>query len=208
MKKSLMFGLAVALFSQIILAKEIGKVAIIRGDAAMVRAKAENKIKIGNAVSEGDEIITQPGGYVKVVMQDRNILVVAENSKLSIDEYITAKDKKNVAITVEYGSARHVLKQKYVKKNEKYEVRTATTVAGVRGTDFLTIYKKDAAESVICTLEGKVSLDLLKGGVAEQKPVLVAAGHFVRVKSGDSSPQVIETDKAWLEKALKSHSLE
>ena len=100
-----MFGLAVALFSQIILAKEIGKVAIIRGDAAMVRAKAENKIKIGNAVSEGDEIITQPGGYVKVVMQDRNILVVAENSKLSIDEYITAKDKKNVAITVEYGSA-------------------------------------------------------------------------------------------------------
>lgn len=79
-------------------------------------------------------------------------------------------------MSVEYGSARHVLKQKYVKKNEKYEVRTPTTVAGVRGTDFLTIFKKDTTESVICTLEGQVSLDLLKDGVAEQKPVLVAAG--------------------------------
>lgn len=196
------------LFSSIGSAKEIGKVVIAKGDATITHQKIDNKAKIGSRVSEGDVIVTPLGAYLKVVMQDRNILVIPENSKLSIDEYVTAKNKKSVVMSVEYGSARHVLKQKYVQKNEKYEVRTPTTVAGVRGTDFLTIFKKDSTESVICTLEGQVSLDLLKGGVAEQKPVLVAAGHFVRVKSGDSTPQVIETDKAWLDKALKTHSLE
>lgn len=208
MKKYLLLGLAASLFSSIVIAKEIGKVAIAKGEATLVFEKTDRKAKIGSAVSEGDIIVTQPGAYLKVVMQDRNILVVPENSKLSIDEYITVKDKKSVLMSVEYGSARHILKQKYVKKNEKYEVRTPTTVAGVRGTDFLTIFKKDAAESVICTLEGKVSFYLLKGDIGDQKPVLLAAGHFVRVKSGDSSPQIIETDKAWLEKVLKTHSLE
>ncbi len=198
----------ISLFSLIGLAKEIGKVVIAKGDSTIIHQKIDNKAKIGGAVSEGDVIVTPLGAYLKVVMQDRNILVIPENSKLSIDEYVTAKDKKSVVMSVEYGSARHVLKQKYVKKNEKYEVRTPTTVAGVRGTDFLTIFKKDSTESVICTLEGQVSLDLLKGGVAEQKPVLVAAGHFVRVKSGDNTPQIIETDKAWLDKALETHSLE
>lgn len=208
MKKYFLLGIAASLFSSFVLAKEIGKVAIARGDATMVHGKTDSKVKIGSTVSEGDVIVTQAGAYLKVVMQDRNILVVPENSKLSIDEYVTAKDKKSVVLSVEYGSARHVLKQKYVKKNEKYEVRTPTTVAGVRGTDFLTIFKKDSAESVICTLEGKVSFYLSKDDVGDQKPVLVEAGHFVRVKSGDSSPQVVETDKAWLDKALKTHSLE
>lgn len=208
MKNYLLFGLVFGLFSSDVLAKEIGKVAIIKGEATLAFEKNERKAKIGNAVSEGDVITTQAGAYLKVVMQDRNILVVPENSKLSIDEYITAKNKKSVVMSVEYGSARHVLKQKYVKKNEKYEVRTPTTVAGVRGTDFLTIFKKDAGESVLCTLEGKVSFYLSKDDVGDQKPVLVEAGHFVRVKSGDSSPQVVETDKPWLEKALKAHSLE
>lgn len=208
MKKYFLFGLLAGLFSSNVVAKEIGKVAIIKGDATLVFEKSDRKVKIGSAVSEGDVIITQPGAYLKVVMQDRNVLVVPENTKLSIDEYVTVKDKKSVVLSVEYGSARHMLKQKYVKKNEKYEVRTPTTVAGVRGTDFLTIFKRDAAESIICTLEGKVSFYLSKDDVGDQKPVLVEAGHFVRVNSGDTSPQVIETDKAWLEKALKNHSLE
>lgn len=206
--KKYFFVFIAGLFTSIGLAKEIGKIAIAKGDSTKLYGKLIEKVKIGSAVSEGDVIVTQSGAYLKVVMQDRNILVIPENSKISIDEYVTAKNKKSVVMSVEYGSARHVLKQKYIKKNEKYEVRTPTTVAGVRGTDFLTIFKKDSTESVVCTLEGQVSLDLIKGEVAAQKPVLVAAGRFVRVKSGDSTPQVVETDSAWLEKALKTHSLE
>ncbi len=204
----LIFSFSVCiLFTQLGLAGEIGTAAIVRGEASLVHDKKSQIIKIGTVISEGDEVITQEKSYVKIIMADRNIVVVAEKSKLSINEYLTEKDKKNVQMTMAYGSARHVLAQKYTGKKEKYEVRTATTVAGVRGTDFLTIFNKDE-ESVICTLEGKVALGLLKDGKAGDTEVAVDAGHFVRVKKGDAQPQVVETDKLWLEKALKAHSLE
>lgn len=208
MKKIIIFISCFALCSQIILAKEIGTVVILKGDAGLVHNMNQQKIKTGSAISEGDEIETQANSYVKIVMKDRNILVVAEKSKLSINEYISGKDNKSVQMTMEYGSARHVLYQKYINTNEKYEVRTATTVAGVRGTDFLTIFNKESGDSVTCTLGGKVSLALLKNGQAEQNPILVEADHFVKVKKGDFKLQVIETDKMWLEKVLKAHSLE
>ncbi len=60
----------------------------------------------------------------------------------------------------------------------------------------------------MCTLEGKVSFDLLKNGKPEDKPLLVSAGDFIRFKKIDTLPVVTQAKKPWLEKALKLHSLE
>lgn len=195
-------------YSQMTLAKVIGAVMILRGGAELLHNAKIQQLKTGSQISEGDQIETKASTYVKVVMKDRNVLVITENTKLAINEYKTTKDSKKVQMEIAFGSARHFLEQKYKNKDEKYEVRTATTVAGVRGTDFLTEYNVETGDSVLCALEGKVSLDILKNGKAEQKPVIVDAGHFVRFKKSDLIPQVIETNKAWLDKALLKHSLE
>lgn len=207
MLKISLVNLIVIFCAQFCFGAGIGKVVIIKGDAGLVHEKSRSKIKIGNTISSGDEIVTEAGAYVKVVMADRNILVVAENTKLIIDEYVTAKDKKSVQMTMDYGSARHILKQKYVNKNEKYEVRTATAVAGVRGTDFFTIYDGKSGDAVVCTLKGKVSLEIMNNGAAAQSPVMVEAGHFIKVRKGELQPKINTTDKLWLKKHLKIFSL-
>lgn len=192
----------VLLFSACALGKEIGTVMIVRGEAELLHNKIKTKLKIGKPISDGDEIQTKVGAYVKVVMQDRNIIVLAENSSLSFDEYITHKASKKVKMTLAYGSARHVVNQKYTGEKEKYEVRTPTTVAGVRGTDFLTIYNKESFDSVTCTLDGKVELKI------GDQPFLIEGGNFAKVRSGDVSVQVVQTDRQWLEKVLRLHTLE
>ncbi len=194
--------------SQTLLAKEIGTVLISRGQAEIIHNSKGQKIKIGSRISEGDQIETQANAYLKVVMNDRNVLVLAEKTKLTITEYKTTKDNKQVLMALEKGSARHSLEQKYSQKNEKYEVRTATTVAGVRGTDFLTEFETVTGDTVLCALTGKVSFDLLNDGAPALAPVLVEAGHFVRLKKGEVILKVIQTNAVWLEKALKRLSLE
>lgn len=194
--------------SQIIFAADIGTVLIVRGEAELRHNEKVNKINIGTVISEGDQVETKDKAYIKIVMKDRNVLVVIAKTKIVIKKYSDIVDNKQVEMIVEFGSVRHALQQKYINKNEKYEVRTPTTVAGVRGTDFITEYNNDTGESVLCALEGKVSLDVLKNGIPEQNPVILVAGHFVKFKKTDTRPQVVETKKPWLEKVLKSHSLE
>lgn len=191
-------------FTVSVSAKEIGVVMLVRGAATNQK---NEQIKVASKVNEGDQIETSPGAYVKIVMNDRNIVILTEKSKLKFDEYIDDLENKKVKITLTKGSARHVVNETYNKAGQYYEVKTAVAVAGVRGTDFITEYNDESGDTILCALKGIVSFDLLNDA-PENKPVLVAAGNFIRFKKTDTVPQVIETKKQWLEKALQLHSLE
>jgi hypothetical protein len=195
-------------FASMSFCKEIGLVMILRGSASVTSNSKTIPLKTAIKISEGDQIETAAQSYVKIVMNDRNIIVVTENSKMKITEYKSEVDHKKVSINLEYGSLRHKLEQKYKNKDEVYEVKLATSVSGVRGTDFLTEYNKETGDTVLCTLEGKVSFDLLKDGKPTEKPLMVGAGDFIRFKKTDTVATVIQAKKPWLDKALKLHSLE
>ena len=86
---------------------------ILRGSAQMTKNFKTEPLKAAIKISEGDQIETSAQSYVKIVMNDRNIIVVTENSKMKIEEYKTEVDHKKVSINLEYGSLRHKLEQKY-----------------------------------------------------------------------------------------------
>lgn len=185
----------------------IGQVMVFKGSAAQIIDGKMEVIKVGAKIHDQSNIQAESNAYIKIVMNDRNILVVSGKSDLFINEYQNTKKAKKVLITLKEGSLRHALKQKYTNKEDSYQVKTATSVAGVRGTDFLTQYELDSGDTVLCTLEGKVSFDLLKNGVAENNPVIAKAGEFIRYKKDQKIPEVIAVKKAWLEKALANHEL-
>ncbi|MEQ1723534.1 MAG: FecR domain-containing protein, partial [Pseudobdellovibrio sp.] len=172
--------LSLFLFAQVSLAKEIGIVMLVRGKAERIDSKKSETIKVGTKIYESDRIETAEEAYVKLVMNDRNILVVTEKSKLTINEYKSSMKLKKVLISLEQGSLRHALEQHYKKKNDRYEVKTATSGSGVRGTDFITQYEPQTGDTVLCTLRGQVSFDLIKDGKPAETPVLASAGEFIR----------------------------
>ena len=201
-------ALFVILTSTAVWAAPIGTVMFLKGQATVKHDQKESPLKVTSSIYAGDEITTMAESKVRLVMNDRNIIVVVENTKMSFEEYRNVKKNKHVKINLDHGSLRHALQQKYKGKDEYYEVRTATAVAGVRGTDFITSLENETGDTVLCTLDGRVSFDLIKNGEPEKAPLFVDAGKFIRFKKGDSQAAVIEVKKPWLEKALKAHSLE
>lgn len=183
---------------------EIGQLALIKGDVEVLHDQKLLTPKLGYKLFEGDKIQTKAQSSAKLVMNDRNIIVVTENTELKLSHYRQVKNEKQVIIDLAKGSARHALKQKY-KNNEKYEVRTPVMVVGVRGTDFITKFDASSEDSVLCAIEGVVSLNLQNN--KSDPAILVNSGNFVKIKKGDRAVQVIATDAAWLERALKQHAL-
>ncbi len=179
----------------------IGMVMISRGKGEIIQNKKSTEIKVGLKINEGDTIRTDSSSHVKLVMDDRNIIVVTENTELTLTQYTP---NKNVHIDLKTGSLRHVVEQKYDGIKNKYEVKIPVAVIGVRGTDFISEFDSTTGDSVLCTLKGAAAF------TADQSKTSVIAkkGEFIRFKKGEIEAKVIEVKKPWLEKALIKHTLD
>ena len=72
--------------------------------------------------------------------------------------------------------------EKYDNRSSKFEIRTATAVAGVRGTDFITSYDPVTKTTEVITFRGEVAFTSLAGSESD-----VATGDTVVVTKGEKS---------------------
>lgn len=112
--------------------------------------------KVGSTISAGDTVISGADSRAKIAMQDRNIITVLPNSKLVIEEYKSTDKDKNVRLSLLEGKVRNDVKEKYDNDKNKFQIRTPTAVAGVRGTKFITSYAIDTKTTEVITLKGEV----------------------------------------------------
>ncbi len=156
-----------------------------------------------------DTIITKKNARVKIVMIDENIINISPKSKITIEkyEYEPSKDKKEVLLNVIFGKIRSKIKQKYNGKSSKYEVKTKTTVAGVRGTDFLLTYDHQTKQTTIITFEGQVQFGRLglNGGVNSK--VLVSVGQMSSSITGAAPTKPVRIPKSELKQINRQTQL-
>jgi hypothetical protein len=189
---SLLIGLILlALTPSFALAKGHGVFRVVKGDVQVKSGKSgkTSKAKIGQKVFPKDTVIAGDKSRAKIIMVDKNVLNVSPNSKIEIEayEFDPAKKKKNVLLNVIYGKVRSKVKQKYDGKGNKFQVKTKSAVAGVRGTDFVTGYNPSNNQSTVVTFEGKVEFGTPGAGGVIQNPVAVNAGQVAN-QSGSSAP--------------------
>ena len=182
-------------------AKQIGLVMVSKGTSEIIRHNETSTAKIGQKIFEGDQIQTKDDGFLKIVMTDRNILVVTASTQMTIEKY---ELKKTSIIQLNQGSLRHRVQKNYDGLTKKYEVKTPAAVMGVRGTDFISEYDLAKQETVLCTLEGKSSFK--SNSFPEE--VFTEKDQFIRYKKDSGKPQVITVKQEWLKKALEKHIIE
>lgn len=117
---------------------------------------AKEVAKVGSTISAGDTVISGADSRAKIAMQDRNIITVLPNTKLVIEEYKSTDKDKNVKLSLLEGKVRNDVKEKYDNDKNKFQIRTPTAVAGVRGTKFITSYAIDTKTTEVITLKGEV----------------------------------------------------
>lgn len=176
-----------------------GMMMVVKGDIKVTSKDGKTvAAKVGKKIMAGDTILSGPNSRAKIVMADKNVINISPDSKIVIEKYENnGKDKKNVELNVVYGKLRASVEQKYDGDKSKFNVKTPTAVAGVRGTDFITGYNPSTKSSQIITFTGSVAVGTAGPGGSIQNPVFVQAGQMTEAGAGKApeAPKAVPKDE-------------
>lgn len=193
--RTLIFSIALLALPSLLHANN-GIIKVLKGEVYIVSGKTnlKTKAKMGQKVFASDTVITSKDSRLKVVMVDGNEINVSPETRVKISKYEYANNgkKKNVLLNVLKGKVRSKVKQKYDGEKNKFQVKTKTAVAGVRGTDFLASYNPQQNSSNVITFEGQVEFGLPGANGSIVNPVAVSAGQTVS-QIGQNMPSPPQT---------------
>lgn len=165
---------------------------VVKGDVQVKSAKSGEltRARLGAQVYPQDMIITGKEARAKIVMVDNNEINVSPESQIEIQhyEYDPAAGHKDVLLNVIYGKVRSKVEQKYDGKQSKYQVKTPSAVAGVRGTDFIASYDRATSNSQVTTFTGRVEFGTLGRDGAINNAVFVTPGQQASKAAGAAAP--------------------
>jgi ferric-dicitrate binding protein FerR (iron transport regulator) len=167
-------------------AQEVGTVAAADGTVQIGRNAAWIDAAPGAAVQEGDTLRTGRPGRLRVVFQDDSVLTLSDDSRVTVDEQVFDPNKGNARslIGLLQGKVSALVSDYYHRSGSAYEVKTATAVAGVRGTEFTMSYDERDQVTEVIGLSGHVqvhsSIDPTGPGVlvTASETTTVAAGQL------------------------------
>ncbi len=180
-----------------------GVLRVVKGDVQVKNAKGETaKARIGGKVFPKDTVITGKDARAKIVMVDNNEINVSPESQIEIQSYEFDPNggKKDVLLNVIYGKVRSKVEQKYDGKTSKFQIKTPSAVAGVRGTDFMMGFNRADNTSQVVTFEGRVEFGTPGPGGTIGNPVMVSPGMTAAVNAGAPPSTPIEMPKEELAK--------
>lgn len=97
-------------------------------------------VTFGMSLSAGDTIRTAKDSYVDLKFsgsgQDDALVRVDSNSSMNITEYIASADSASKRIALDLAMGDILVKANQLKAESQFQVRTPTSVVGVRGTGF------------------------------------------------------------------------
>ena len=119
-----------------------GKIDLVDGDARILQAeKQARRAAVGDAVYEGDTLVTGKDSELHVTMQDTGFIALRPNTRIKIVNYKAdgGDDDKGVFSLV-VGGLRSITGWIGRYNQKSYQVRTPTATIGIRGTDHETRY--------------------------------------------------------------------
>lgn len=103
------------------------------GSSSWVRA--ENFMKLGT----GDTVKTEGDSYADLKFNglgEAALVRVEANSSMKIDAYVSSRFMQNRKITLDLAMGDILVKANKLKEESQFQVRTPTSIVGVRGTGF------------------------------------------------------------------------
>lgn len=165
---------------------------VVKGKVSVKSARTgqKSRARLGSKVLPGDVIETEKDSRAKIVMVDNNEINISPESQIKIEKYEfdPSQGKKDVLLNVIYGKVRSKVEQKYDGRTSKFQVKTKSAVAGVRGTDFITGFTPATDTSQVVTFEGRVDFGLPGPNGEILNPVQVVPGQMSEIVSGGIKP--------------------
>lgn len=154
----LLFCLIFSCFSVTAFAESsVATISSYKGSVYVKKSGGEKKISAfkGMRLKKGDTIITGKKSSATLDIDSDKEVTVGDNTQLSITELSKeiAKNSSKSSFTLQAGKVWANVKTK-LNKDSKFQIKTSTTIAGVRGTKFYV--SQEEGQSEIAVLEGTV----------------------------------------------------
>jgi len=157
-----------------------GLVNFVSGEVYLMSAEKKNEAKVGDVVTQGMKIITGSKSVVDIYFGE-NAVKVLENTVVEVRQLVTnlESNSEQTKLFIEKGETLSKITKK-LSKSDEYVIQTPTTIAAIRGTDFMVSELGNKAR--VSCLDGKV---VVKDATVEQSEyVEVNAGEEVEVDPG------------------------
>lgn len=171
----------------------IGEISWIEG---LVKIEYPNKepedAKIGMAVFLNAIIKTEDNSKAIVRLSDGTILSVAPKTKILLESLYKTQDKREASVLTFFGKIRAVVKKQMGSKS-KFEFKSKTAIAGVRGTH-LALDVADDGTTKVYLIGGFVGV--YNRDKMDLPEIMLSEGTFTEVKEGQAPtpPQPIPSE--------------
>jgi len=136
----------------------LGHITSCSGDIQVKKAKQNvwTKAELNMPVYFGDTIRTGGDGEGAITYEDKSLLKIHSNTRITLNAFVSPVEKKN-SVLLFFGRIWGKVRRK-VLQMKAFEVQTPTAVLGVRGTEFGTASYEDGT-MIVRVDSGKVSID-------------------------------------------------
>ena len=160
-----------------LLIANIGTVAGVKGTSTIHRYNKSIKAKNGTTIKLKDTINTQNNSKVQVIMKDKTIITIGENSEYSFDIYTYGGGKTpEVSMQLKRGFFRAITGKIAKIAPKRFHIKTRSATIGIRGTHFYG--KVNGDEEKIGCIRGKVIV------YTKLKNYILIAGQSVTLHNG------------------------
>jgi len=162
----------------------VGWVSALEGTGEVQRAGASEWVGIAPAdgLALGDHVRTQANSRMKILLRDDSLLTLGESSQLRLDESVVGAAPTS-SFELLFGTIRAIATERYGAAGAKFEVKTPTAIAGVRGTEFIARHDPREDETLVV---GVVDTTMVRAvsDRAGARAVRLGPGDFTRVRRG------------------------
>lgn len=131
--------LLAALGPAVAAADEIGRIKVLKGSVRVERAGVTVPAAVGARLQQGDVLVTGPDGAVGITLNDNSLLSVGPDSVLALDQFAfdSTTHAGRLETTLRQGTLAAVSGKIARQSPGAMQVRTPSTILGVRGTEFV-----------------------------------------------------------------------
>jgi hypothetical protein len=169
-------------------AKSIGQVTALEGEVTVLHQGkfAPEPLTLQKPVFQEDIIETDRASKVRITLTDATVISLAEQSRLELKQFShdARQQTRSGRLAISLGVFRAILKE--IIPSSTFEVITPTTVAAIRGTDFMGEVTADSTAIVV--LEGTVAVSNVRSWFRGLSTLSPGMGTTVRSDGPPSTP--------------------
>ncbi|WP_263832461.1 FecR domain-containing protein [Sulfurospirillum oryzae] len=112
----------------------IGKVSLLKGEAAASRDNQTIKLSTNSHIEEHDMIVTSNNSQIQLTFEDKTVITLGSSSVLDIQEYLNDAQQPKAKFKFNQGTFKSITGEIGKKAPENFNLETKTATIGIRGT--------------------------------------------------------------------------